>query len=165
MSAPSPALRTPHTAPLTPARLADIARGYAARSDLWRPKVRFTTPDRWYARLDHTDTFEVWLLTWLPGQGTEIHDHGGSSGAFTVVDGTLTERSFGDLDGDHAPVSRALATGELRSFGPRYVHEVTNRGTRPAVSVHAYGPALATQSFYAWESAGLRLLRTDAVED
>ena len=33
-----------------------------------------------------------WLLSWLPGQGTGLHDHGGSAGAFAVVRGTLHER-------------------------------------------------------------------------
>ena len=34
----------------------------------------------------------MWLLSWLPDQGTPLHDHGTSAGAFAVVDGTLTER-------------------------------------------------------------------------
>ena len=34
---------------------------------------------------------EAWLLTWLPGQGTDWHDHGGSAGAFVVVQGALVE--------------------------------------------------------------------------
>ena len=42
----------------------------------------------------HADLAEaqVWLLSWLPEQGTPLHDHGTSAGAFTVVRGTLTER-------------------------------------------------------------------------
>ena len=35
---------------------------------------------------------QVWLLSWLPEQGTPLHDHGTSAGAFSVVPGTLTER-------------------------------------------------------------------------
>ena len=35
---------------------------------------------------------QVWLLSWLPDQGTPLHDHGTSAGAFAVVRGTLTER-------------------------------------------------------------------------
>ncbi|SES82853.1 hypothetical protein [Geodermatophilus poikilotrophus] len=31
---------------------------------------------------------QVWLLPWLPGQGTGLHDHGGSAGASAVVRGT-----------------------------------------------------------------------------
>ncbi|MFI7275568.1 cysteine dioxygenase [Streptomyces sp. NPDC049879] len=153
MSAPTPAA-------LTPAQLTATAREFAARTDLWQPAARFTPDRRWYRRLERTDDFEVWLLTWLPGQGTEIHNHGGSSGAFTVVQGALTERSFGADE----PITRTLEAGGLRSFGPTYVHQVTNTGDVPAISVHAYGPALTVQSYFAWDGA-LQLLRTEAVDD
>ncbi|KUH35672.1 MULTISPECIES: cysteine dioxygenase [Streptomyces] len=138
---PSPAL-------LGPARLAGLAASFAARRDLWLPAVRFTHPDRHYTRLERADTHEVWLLTWLPGQGTEIHGHGGSSGAFTVVRGELTERVFPPSSHPSHPVPRRLGAGATRSFGPRHVHSVVNGGASPAVSVHAYAPALATMTYY-----------------
>ena len=54
-------------------------------------------PDEAAAVLDpdlHADLAgaQVWLLSWLPQQGTPLHDHGTSAGAFSVVRGTLTER-------------------------------------------------------------------------
>ncbi|MFG3256888.1 cysteine dioxygenase [Streptomyces sp. NPDC048172] len=159
--ATAPAL-TP--AQLTPARLARIADSFAARPELWRPQVRFVAEERWHARLAQTPEHEVWLLTWLPGQGTEVHDHGGASGAFSVVEGVLTERSFRR----QPPVARAreLREGGTRSFGPRYIHEVANRGTAPAVSVHAYSPVLAAMSYYRETADGrIALDRTDPVED
>ncbi|RKN03309.1 cysteine dioxygenase [Streptomyces radicis] len=155
MSAPTPAI-------ITPAELELTVRSFAARTDLWRPQVRFTRPDRWYRRLERNADFEVWLLTWLPGQGTEIHDHGGSSGAFGVVQGTLTERVFPAA----GPVVRQVDVGGVRPFGPHYVHEVTNRGGGPAVSIHAYAPALTTQSYYRWDAdGGLALSRTEPVTE
>ncbi|GAA2079811.1 hypothetical protein GCM10009801_37680 [Streptomyces albiaxialis] len=162
--ATAPATAPALTPVLSPARLARTARSFAARPDLWRPRVRFGAEERWHARLEQTPEYEVWLLTWLPGQGTEIHDHGGASGAFTVVEGVLTERSF--RLGPPAAHARELREGAVRSFGPRYVHEVGNRGTVPAVSVHAYAPVLATMSYYR-ETAGGRIAldRTDPVED
>ncbi|MGK5530016.1 cysteine dioxygenase [Streptomyces sp. URMC 129] len=159
-SVPAP----PVPASTSPAQLAAIARRFAAHPGTWRPHVRFTRPDRWYRRLEHTVHFEVWLLTWLPGQGTEIHDHGGSSGAFTVVDGALTERAF-PAPGRRGTVPvRRLDIGGLRSFGPRYIHEVRNEGPLPAVSVHVYGPALSSQSFYRPDTDGtLALDRTEPI--
>lgn len=154
------------SAPATaPARLAATVRAYAAWSELWRPLVRFTSPDRWYQRLARNDTFEVWLLTWLPGQGTEIHDHGGSAGAFGVVQGSLTEHGF-SLAGT-APRSRTLHDGAVRSFGPRHIHQVVNEHDTPAVSVHAYAPALARQTYYQLGDDGrtLRQLRTEEVTE
>ncbi|MFB4193531.1 cysteine dioxygenase [Streptomyces carpaticus] len=145
-------------APYTPARLAETARRIAARPASWRPLARFTSPERWYHRLHRAEGYEVWLLTWLPGQGTEIHDHGGSGGAFTVVAGTLTEETF--------PGARRLLVGGLRSFGPRHIHRVSNRGTEPAVSVHAYGPALTSQTYYRLGADGALLPdRTETMDD
>ncbi|MDT0447202.1 cysteine dioxygenase [Streptomyces johnsoniae] len=144
------------------AQLARTVRRFAARTGLWRPLVRFTAPDRSYRRLERTDAYEVWLLTWLPGQGTEIHDHGGSAGSFGVVAGTLTEHAFpAPADG-----GRRLGTGDVRAFGPGYVHQVTNADERPAVSIHAYAPALTTQTYYRREADGrLAVVRTDTITD
>ncbi|RMI41751.1 cysteine dioxygenase [Streptomyces triticirhizae] len=154
--------------PRTPQELAATVRSYAARVDLWEPLVRFTRPERWWHRLAAGADHEVWLLSWLPGQGTEIHDHGGASGAFGVVRGELTERSF-VLPGAEAPRpprARGLAVSAVRAFGPRHVHEVTNLGTEPAVSIHAYAPILSTMSYYTEAEDGALLLnRTDPIED
>ncbi|MEU8262276.1 cysteine dioxygenase family protein [Micromonospora sp. NPDC048999] len=110
----------------------------------WPVRLRFNRPERWYARLAADDEHEVWALSWLPGQGTDLHDHGGSEGAFLVVTGTLTEET---VSGGRLRPHR-LAAGAGRRFGARHVHLVTNRGGRPAVSVHAYRPALRRMTRY-----------------
>lgn len=95
-------------------------------------------------------TAQVWLLSWLPGQGTPWHDHGWSSGAFAVVSGTLTERVVAGA-GHGRPVRQSaaeLTVGRLRHFGPHHVHRVTNEGSEPAVSVHVYTPALLRMHTY-----------------
>ncbi|WP_130799505.1 cysteine dioxygenase [Streptomyces otsuchiensis] len=156
-----PAARPAHS----PASLSELARRVAARTGLWKPLVRFTEPERFYVRLEQSRDHEVWLLTWLPGQGTDIHNHGGSSGAFTVVDGALDETTFRPGAAPARPRPRLLGAGALRSFGPRYVHEVVNRGTAPAVSVHAYSPALTTMSYYRHLDDGTLVLdRTEGVD-
>src|SRR3954447_26114543 len=68
-----------------------IAVQYGADPETWPVAPRFNPVDRWYHRLARAGDHEVWLLTWLPGQGTDLHDHGGSAGAFHVRSGTLTE--------------------------------------------------------------------------
>ncbi|WP_410809398.1 cysteine dioxygenase [Micromonospora sp. 067-2] len=110
----------------------------------WPVPLRFDPEERWYARLATADDHEVWALSWLPGQGTDLHDHGGSAGAFRVVAGALTEETV--VGGTLRP--RLLATGSGRRFGPRHVHVVTNRGAEPAVSVHVYRPALVRMTRY-----------------
>ena len=142
-----------------------IAAGYAAASEQWAVAPRFNPVDRWYHRLAVADDHEVWLLTWLPGQGTEIHDHGGSAGAFQVVSGSLTEDTV--IAG--APpriVARELGEGAGRRFGSQHIHRITNRSNRPAVSVHVYGPALSTMTRYRLSPTGLevRVVETAGVQ-
>ena len=72
-----------------------LVTSFAGDQALWRPLVRFDPAQRVHTRLDSGPGWEAWLLTWLPGQGTQIHDHGGSAGAFVVVDGCLTEETYG----------------------------------------------------------------------
>ncbi|WP_433120953.1 cysteine dioxygenase [Micromonospora sp. CA-246542] len=110
----------------------------------WPVTLRFDPSERWYARLATADDHEVWALSWLPGQGTDLHDHGGSAGAFRVVAGALTEEtvSRGRL------LPRVLPAGAGRRFGAHHVHQVTNRGADPAVSVHVYRPALRRMTRY-----------------
>jgi predicted metal-dependent enzyme (double-stranded beta helix superfamily) len=106
--------------------------------------------------LTRTEQREVWLLSWLPGQGTDLHDHGPASGAFAVAAGTLTERVFATKPGEPpVQISRTLATGQSRAFGPHYIHQVTNTGTVPAVSVHVYTPSLTIMNRYRLEPEGL----------
>ncbi len=76
---------------VSPTQLATLVRATAAARDQWRPVVRFTPRRRWFHRLGLTDDYETWLLTWLPGQRTGFHDHGGASGAFAVAQGDLRE--------------------------------------------------------------------------
>lgn len=148
---------------LSPSRLSELVLGYARLPGLWRPAVRFEPAQRWHARLERTAEYEVWLLTWLPGQGTEIHDHGGAAGAFTVLEGELAERVF--AGGPQPPHRRDLPAGRLRAFGPRYVHEVLNTTDEPAISIHAYAPALSEMTYFRQQSDGtLATHRTDPVE-
>ncbi|MFC8849394.1 MULTISPECIES: cysteine dioxygenase [unclassified Micromonospora] len=58
-----------------------VAARYAADQAGWPVPLRFDPEQRWYARLAVAADHEVWALSWLPGQGTDLHDHGGSSGA------------------------------------------------------------------------------------
>ena len=126
--------------------LAAVARAYASDPDDWPFAPRFDPVNRWYARLAAHPEHEVWLLTWLPGQGTDLHDHGGSAGAFVVVSGELTEQTVDR----RVPRARQalLRAGSVRRFGPHHIHRVVNTGERPAISVHAYGPALRAMTRY-----------------
>jgi hypothetical protein len=153
---------------------AALAVALSLRTDFWTPLVGFREDTRWTRLLRPDDLAgaldpglraeladaEVWLLSWLPGQGTDLHDHGPSSGAFAVAAGTLTERVVtANRRGRHSrEASAELAAGRARFFGPHYVHQVCNAGHEPAVSVHVYAPRLRVMNTYRVE--GARLIRT-----
>ena len=124
----------------------EVARRYASDPQDWPFAPRFNFQQRWYHRLATERDAEVWVLSWLPGQGTDLHDHGGSVGAFLVVSGTLTERTLGG----RPPRLREdrYGAGQGRSFGRHHIHQVTNTGTEPAVSLHVYSPALREMTRY-----------------
>jgi mannose-6-phosphate isomerase-like protein (cupin superfamily) len=125
-----------------------VAEQVAGRPDDWPLAPRFDPAGRWYHRLAEGDGYEVWLLTWLPGQGTDLHDHGGSSGAFAIVSGVLTEETVVDVSEGVRVAGHAYGPGDSRAFGPYHVHRMTNAGRVPAVSVHVYGPALSSMTRY-----------------
>ncbi|MGS2588327.1 cysteine dioxygenase [Streptomyces hebeiensis] len=79
--------------PVTVAEFVGLARSIAADRAQWAPLVQYDATSRWYHRLRTGPGYEVWLLSWVPGQGTGTHDHGRSSGVLTVLAGELTERS------------------------------------------------------------------------
>ena len=93
------------------------------------------TDDRWFTRLHGDDELDVWLISWVPDRSTELHDHGGSLGALTVVSVVWTPER--DLS---APVS-------------------------PTLSVHAYSPPLTAMSYYeVTERKTLRRKRTELTD-
>ncbi|MEW2810791.1 cysteine dioxygenase family protein [Streptomyces massasporeus] len=124
----------PQEHPGTVAEFVGLARSVAGDRSQWEHLVRYDAVSRWYHRLRTGPGYEVWLLSWVPGQGSGLHDHGRSSGVLTVLDGTLTERT--DVG------RRVLRTGVQRVFAPEYVHQIDNDTLQPAVSLHVYHPAL-----------------------
>ena len=130
----------------TPRELRDLTR--TVTTELGSPLLRvlrFDAEGRWWERLALTEGVELWLLSWLPGQHTEPHDHGGASGSFTVLLGELAE----SLRYPKAPVQEAVhGLGSSIGFGPGRAHQVRNDGTLPAASVHAYSPPLVPTRQY-----------------
>ncbi|MEU6485118.1 cysteine dioxygenase family protein [Streptomyces sp. NPDC046887] len=120
--------------PETVAEFVGLARSLAADRGQWEHLVAYDATSRWYHRLRTGPGYEVWLLSWVPGQGSGPHDHGASSGVLTVLSGELTERSQGGV--------RVLGEGAQRVLAPGYAHEVVNDSLEPAVSLHVYYPGL-----------------------
>ncbi|MGW5864906.1 cysteine dioxygenase [Streptomyces sp. NPDC055239] len=127
--------------PATVAEFVGLARTIAADRAQWAHLVEYDATSRWYHRLRTGPGYEVWLLSWVPGQGSGPHDHGRSSGVLTVLEGELTERTERG--------QRAIGAGVQRVFAPGYVHDVGNDSLEPAVSLHIYYPGLTDMPMHA----------------
>lgn len=141
-----PELLHPERLLWTPRELADLTS--TVTSELTgglRGLLRFDEERRWWARLALTDGVELWLLSWLPGQQTKPHDHGGASGAFTVLQGEVGE----EYRYPGGPIRRRThKAGEGIGFGAGRAHQVTGISAEPAASVHAYSPPLVATRDY-----------------
>src|SRR5690606_16428303 len=83
-------LQAPRAHPATVAEFAGLARSLAADRSQWEHLVRYDATTRWYHRLravpqahapqdpagQDASGYEVWLLSWVPGQGSGPHGHG-----------------------------------------------------------------------------------------
>jgi hypothetical protein len=65
-------------------------------------------------------------------------------------------------DGSVATSTCPLPVGSNVVFGPGYVHDIVNRGRRPALSVHVYSPVLRSMTFFEHRAGDLLVpVRTD----
>jgi predicted metal-dependent enzyme (double-stranded beta helix superfamily) len=155
LHAPAP----PRRKQLDLAELVAVVRAVAEQTELWQPRVRIPQlTQRWWTRLVQSDAVDVWLLSWLPGQSTDLHDHGTSSAAFQVVRGELSEVRI-----DRTNVSRTVhrrGPGVLTWLAPGVIHDVHGAGNGPAVSIHAYSPPLTTMNYYDVADGKPRIFRT-----
>ena len=118
----------------TPEQLANIVSQFAS-SHGWLEKVRLNAERRWYERLYHGPDYDIWIISWMPGQSTGFHDHGASAGAFVLASGILEEHRPGER-------ARVIHPGQPRAFGPDYAPDVRHVSLAPAISIHAYSPPL-----------------------
>ncbi len=138
-------LRLPDLLLATDRAADDVLTG---RYDHLLPPGGIPTNDRWFCRIYGDGEVDIWLISWVPERSTELHDHGGSLGALTLLSGSLNEFRW---DGSHLRRRRLIA-GDQASFPLGWVHDVvwapTARTAAPAVSVHAYSPPLTAMSYY-----------------
>jgi quercetin dioxygenase-like cupin family protein len=144
--------------PLTVKALTDMAAGLACTADAWADRLPEDPVFRTGLLLLASEDFDAWLLRWPPGTGVAPHDHGDSTGAFTVVTGELLEirwtRGFRR--------SRLVSPGEVTTIDRGVVHDVIAPSER-SLSVHVYSPPLTSMSFY--DEFGQEAVRHMPVED
>ena len=130
---------------LTRRELRGAVARLALRPDVWSPRIRHDAEERFYEEIFRDEHLSAWLICWMPGQETELHDHAGSAGAVTVVSGSLLEQRLmphGALVGD------LHSHGQVFDFGPSVIHRVRHHGVAPATSLHAYSPPLDGMGAY-----------------
>ena len=130
---------------LTRRELRGAVARLALRPDAWQDRVRHDPGQRIYEELHRDEFVSAWLICWMPGHDTGFHDHDGSSGAVTVVSGSVLEQRLGP---QADPIGTIHSHGEVFDFGPGDIHRVTHRGASPAVTLHAYSPPLAGMGAY-----------------
>jgi quercetin dioxygenase-like cupin family protein len=136
------------------ADLIELVRAVADRDDIWRPRLELPAPgaDRWWTRLHDGDDADVWLLSWLPGHTTDLHDHGSSAAALTVVQGRLEEVR---LSSGQRQIVKSRSPGTTAWVAPGVPHDVCAAGTAPAVSIHAYSPPLTRMRYWQRDAGGV----------
>jgi hypothetical protein len=142
----------------------------SGRYDRLLPADGLPLDERWYRRLYGDDELDLWLISWVPERSTELHDHGGSLGALTVVSGALEETRW---DG-RGLRQRTLKAGDQAAFPLGWVHDVVRAGIEdtavvspapPTLSVHAYSPPLTAMSYYdVTDSQKLRRVYTELTD-
>ncbi len=157
-------LRLPDLLHITDRDADDVLSG---RYDHLLPADGIPPGDRWFTRLRSDDELDVWLISWVPGEATELHDHSGSLGAMTLLSGALHEYRW---TGDQLR-RRRLTAGDQAAFPLGWVHDVTWAPTDPepvhgpTLSVHAYSPPLTAMSYYEITARDtLRRVRTELTD-
>ncbi len=171
-SGPTP-LRVPDLLHATDQAADDVLSG---RCDHLLPEGGVPETERWFTRIHGDEALDIWLISWVPGHATELHDHGGSIGALTVLSGSLNEFRWGG----RRLRRRRLDAGDQAGFPLGWVHDVVWAprpastpkvvvsavpAAQPTLSVHAYSPPLTAMSYYeVTERNTLRRQRTELTD-
>jgi Cysteine dioxygenase type I len=167
-------LRVPDLLHATDQAADDVLSG---RCEHLLPSGGVPAAERWFTRIRGDDELDIWLISWVPGQPTELHDHGGSLGALTVLSGALNEFRW---DGRQLR-RRRLDDGDQAGFPLGWVHDVVwaprpvvgpavgstvaAAPVQPTLSVHAYSPPLTAMSYYeVTQRNRLRRTRTELTD-
>jgi hypothetical protein len=132
--------------------LEELARAIAADPGIWEPLVVVDRDRRRYRLLYEDDRIDVWVLSWMPGQGTGFHDHDVSGVGLCCAQGEVVERQM------QLPVgatSIAMTPGVSRRGPSGYIHSVAHAGGEPAVTIHAYSPPLERVGQYRVDEHGV----------
>jgi cysteine dioxygenase len=146
-----------HTAPVPLAELTRMVGALQVTSESLGDAIQIDSARYVRTLVYRSANAEVFVMAWLPGQCSPIHDHAGSACAVRVVSGTAVEQKFTPNDdgtvsrsGDAVRLGAGGATGSFDSD----IHTVANAATPPAppreilVTIHVYSPPLQPTGRY-----------------
>lgn len=172
------ALRAGSIAEITE-RVQDALKTRTRSGDLRLPaEITSSRPDAYARRLLHrcpTTGYTIVVMTWGPGQHTELHDHAGMWCVECVVDGALSVEQFdvveerlGRLRFERRKVVRA-GVGDAGCLIPPFEYHILGNALadRPSVSVHVYAGEMDHCNLYVdagdgWWQREARSLSYDA---
>jgi predicted metal-dependent enzyme (double-stranded beta helix superfamily) len=137
-------------------------------------RFRAVREDTYARRLLHRDPagrYTAIVMTWGPGQGTPVHDHGGLWCVEGVVEGLIavTRYAVTPQPGDRYQVrtldTLLAGTGEAgRLIPPTDHHVIANAlSDRPSLTLHVYGGELDGCQVFVPEADGLFTSRMKAL--
>ncbi len=114
---------------------------------------RIFNPDCYQRNLMHRGpACQVFLICWLNGQRSPIHDHPGSSCAVRVIEGKVTETVFQKApNGLIVPtVTREYEEGNICGSEDTDTHQISNlmEDGKNLVTMHVYTPPLLMMNCY-----------------
>ena len=92
--------------------------------------------------------YELFLICWMPGQISKIHNHSDNGCVFKILEGVMTEFRY---DTKNLKLIEKIdynnKTTEFISNETAY-HKFGNLGITPSVSLHLYSPPLQKIRFF-----------------
>ncbi len=140
------------TGPLTLEQLDNLVKNITSQPEIWEPLVVADPSRRRYRLLFEDDRIDVWVLSWMPGQGTGFHDHDVSGVALICAQGCIVEKQMLLPSG---ATRIEMNAGYSRTGGAGYIHSVAWCEGSPAVSIHAYSPPLLKVGQYRVDENGI----------
>jgi predicted metal-dependent enzyme (double-stranded beta helix superfamily) len=132
--------------------LRDLLARLTGDTALWVEHVRHDPDQRVFVEVAGDESFEAWLICWMPGHDTGFHDHDLSSGAVAVLSGELVEERL-VLGG--RPRARRYRAGQTFDFDASDIHRCRHAGEIPTTTLHVYAPRLRRMGSYRFDEGGM----------
>jgi hypothetical protein len=133
-------------------QLEQLVQRIAADPETWEPLTIVDPHRRRYRLLYEDDRIDVWVLSWMSGQGTGFHDHDRSGVGLACAQGEVVETQMLLPTGVSAV---EMTPGVSRQGPPGYIHAVKHAAGTPAVTIHAYSPPLERVGQYRVDDEGV----------